>query len=110
MIKIEDLPKYVGKEVFVIGDKSKEFAKGYYWTFSKPIKVKIKNISLALDEDGEIKEAVNVFGLNDHIFPTLHCSDLYATKEECEETSKKKLEDEIDHAKSIIKALEKELL
>ncbi len=110
MIKIEDLPKYVGKEVFVIGSKTKEFAEGYYWSFSKPIKVKIKNISLALDEDGEIKEEINVCGLNYEIFPNLHCSDLYATKEECEETSKKKLEDDIDRAKSIIKALEKELI
>ena len=110
MIKIEDLHKYVGKEVFVIGSKTKEFAEGHYWSFSKPVKVRIKNISLAIDEDGEIKEAVTVFGLSDHIFPTLHCSDLYATKEECEEISKKKLEDDIEHAKSIIKALEKELL
>jgi len=110
MIKVEDLPRYVGKEVFVIGSKTKEFAEGHYWSFSKPVKVKIKNISLALDEDGEIIEEVNVLGLNYEIFPPLHCSDLYATKEECEEISKKKLEDDIDHAKAIIKELEKELL
>lgn len=110
MIKIEDLHKYVGKEVFAIGSTSKKLMEGYYCSFTKPVKVRIKNISLALDEDGEIKEAVNVSGLNDQIFPTLHCSDLYATKEECEEISKKKLEDDIEHAKSIIKALEKELL
>lgn len=104
MIKTEDLPKYVGKEVFTKKRASSKIG-SIHIAHVEPAKGVLTSLSLTA-LNGSVGEISIKVDAGDYYFPPLKNKDLYATEEECQKECLKELNEDILRAKEYLTALE----
>ena len=100
MIKIEDLPKYVGKEVFV-----KRYAiERHDFAYNMPEAVTITSVHISANGAKKIASIEAVWP--NGIPMTFKCEEVFATKENCQRNCLVDLKGAIEHVKENLAKLE----